>query len=318
MANRLTPIKNINRNAKNWTAKVKVLGKWSPRSAQCSPVKYQKLLLADAECAGCSIVSCSFSLCSKKTGAVFGRYFAGYRFWQGKPVRHLEGKKMDSLHSNIRDWKARGRGLFYCRTKLDIELEGDRGDCDEAGAADSLIWLATKPNDTFPNPVKSMSDSSRNVEYKRYLMRQLGVEKIDHVYCEGNKCANLLANMNFNDGLDFHIFDVALDCIISHLCDDRNGVEYPRLLYTSARIFGSKDDTQIYGGKVFEGCWSKEDPLWFYIHIILQIPGHLIGKREVQLSSTLASSPSAFTIPLPHGESKSLFSASDYFSYPKS
>ncbi|KAI8525209.1 hypothetical protein RHMOL_Rhmol13G0211700 [Rhododendron molle] len=49
MANRLTPIKNINRNAKNWTAKVKVLGKWSPRSAQCSPVKYQKLLLADAD-----------------------------------------------------------------------------------------------------------------------------------------------------------------------------------------------------------------------------------------------------------------------------
>ncbi|KAI8529350.1 hypothetical protein RHMOL_Rhmol12G0218400 [Rhododendron molle] len=49
MADRLTPIKNINRNTKNWTAKVKVLEKWSPRSAQHSPVKYQKLILADAE-----------------------------------------------------------------------------------------------------------------------------------------------------------------------------------------------------------------------------------------------------------------------------
>ncbi|KAI8569359.1 hypothetical protein RHMOL_Rhmol02G0272600 [Rhododendron molle] len=39
---------------------------------------------------------------------------------------------MDSLHSNIRDWKASEGGLFYCRRKLDIELEGDRGDCDEA------------------------------------------------------------------------------------------------------------------------------------------------------------------------------------------
>ncbi|KAE9452740.1 hypothetical protein C3L33_15370, partial [Rhododendron williamsianum] len=34
---------------KNWIAKVKVLEKWSPRSTQHSPVKYQKLILADAE-----------------------------------------------------------------------------------------------------------------------------------------------------------------------------------------------------------------------------------------------------------------------------
>ncbi|KAI8524582.1 hypothetical protein RHMOL_Rhmol13G0160400 [Rhododendron molle] len=133
MANQLTPIKNINRNAKNWTTKVKVLGKWSPRSAQCSPVKYQKLLLADAECSEGILLATDFG--------------------KGKPVHHSEvinrvqgywktvtepcslvtkGKKMDSLHSNIRDWKASGGGLFYCRTKLDIELEGDRGDCDEA------------------------------------------------------------------------------------------------------------------------------------------------------------------------------------------
>ncbi|KAI8526246.1 hypothetical protein RHMOL_Rhmol13G0293700 [Rhododendron molle] len=45
----------------------------------------------------------------------------------------------------------------------------------------------------------------------RYLMRQLGVEMINHVYYKGNKCADLLANMDFNDCLDFHIFDIALD-----------------------------------------------------------------------------------------------------------
>ncbi|KAI8546302.1 hypothetical protein RHMOL_Rhmol07G0106400 [Rhododendron molle] len=48
-------------------------------------------------------------------------------------MMHFQWEKMDSLHSNIRDWKARGGGSFYCRTKLDIELEGDRGDCNEAG-----------------------------------------------------------------------------------------------------------------------------------------------------------------------------------------
>ncbi|KAI8541419.1 hypothetical protein RHMOL_Rhmol08G0059300 [Rhododendron molle] len=43
----LTPIKNINSSTRNWTAKVKVLEKWSP--SQHSPVKLQKLILADAE-----------------------------------------------------------------------------------------------------------------------------------------------------------------------------------------------------------------------------------------------------------------------------
>ncbi|KAG5542939.1 hypothetical protein RHGRI_015883 [Rhododendron griersonianum] len=52
-----------------------------------------------------------------------------------------KGEKMDSLHSNIRDWKATGGGLFYCRTKLDIELEGDRGDCNEAGGVNRCWHL---------------------------------------------------------------------------------------------------------------------------------------------------------------------------------
>ncbi|KAG5534845.1 hypothetical protein RHGRI_022836 [Rhododendron griersonianum] len=47
MAMQLTPIKNINSSTRNWTAKVKVLEKWSP--SQHSPVKLQKLILADAE-----------------------------------------------------------------------------------------------------------------------------------------------------------------------------------------------------------------------------------------------------------------------------
>lgn len=64
-------------------------------------------------------------------------------------------------------------------------------------------------------------------------MRQLGVEKIDHVYREGNKCADLLANMSFDDALVFHLFDVAPVCINSQLCEDANGVEYPRLMYDS-------------------------------------------------------------------------------------
>ncbi|KAI8550924.1 hypothetical protein RHMOL_Rhmol06G0145300 [Rhododendron molle] len=38
MAKWLTPIKNINRNMKNWAVKVKVLEKWNPRSGQHSPV----------------------------------------------------------------------------------------------------------------------------------------------------------------------------------------------------------------------------------------------------------------------------------------
>ncbi|KAH7840137.1 hypothetical protein Vadar_013131 [Vaccinium darrowii] len=49
MAQQLTLIKNINRSTKNWTAKDKVLEKWRPRTAQHSPLKFQKLILADAE-----------------------------------------------------------------------------------------------------------------------------------------------------------------------------------------------------------------------------------------------------------------------------
>ncbi|KAH7846405.1 hypothetical protein Vadar_013667 [Vaccinium darrowii] len=64
----------------------------------------------------------------------------------------------------------------------------------------------------------------------RCLMRQLGVVKIDHAYREGNKCADLLASMSFNDDLDFHVFDVASACINSQLGEDLNGVEYPRTL----------------------------------------------------------------------------------------
>ncbi|KAF7141129.1 hypothetical protein RHSIM_Rhsim06G0109600 [Rhododendron simsii] len=48
-AKRLNPIKNINRNTKNWAAKVKYLENWNPRSGQHSPVKYQKLILANEE-----------------------------------------------------------------------------------------------------------------------------------------------------------------------------------------------------------------------------------------------------------------------------
>ncbi|KAH7845274.1 hypothetical protein Vadar_000239 [Vaccinium darrowii] len=64
----------------------------------------------------------------------------------------------------------------------------------------------------------------------RCLMRQLGVVKIDHAYREGNKCADLLASMSFNDDLDFHVFDVAPACINSQLGDDLNGAQFPRLL----------------------------------------------------------------------------------------
>lgn len=49
MDRKLTPIKNITKSTKNWTAKVKVLEKWRPRTAQHSPLKFQKLILADAE-----------------------------------------------------------------------------------------------------------------------------------------------------------------------------------------------------------------------------------------------------------------------------
>ncbi|KAG5534048.1 hypothetical protein RHGRI_022259 [Rhododendron griersonianum] len=47
MAMQLTPIKNISSSTRNWTAEVKVLEKWSP--SQHSPVKFQKLIFADAE-----------------------------------------------------------------------------------------------------------------------------------------------------------------------------------------------------------------------------------------------------------------------------
>ncbi|KAI8524755.1 hypothetical protein RHMOL_Rhmol13G0173700 [Rhododendron molle] len=93
----------------------------------------------------------------------------------------------------------------------------------DALAAIQLIVGLTQPRHSLGNVIHDC----------RYFMRQLGVKRIDHVYHEGNKCADLLANMDFHDGLDFHIFDVAPYCIILHLCDDRNGVEYPRLLYDS-------------------------------------------------------------------------------------
>ncbi|KAI8572922.1 hypothetical protein RHMOL_Rhmol01G0238700 [Rhododendron molle] len=67
----------------------------------------------------------------------------------------------------------------------------------------------------------------------RFLMRKLGVEKIDHIYREGNKCADALANMAYNPILDFRILDIAPTCINSQLRDDTYGVSYPKLLYVS-------------------------------------------------------------------------------------
>ncbi|KAI8570527.1 hypothetical protein RHMOL_Rhmol01G0041300 [Rhododendron molle] len=64
-------------------------------------------------------------------------------------------------------------------------------------------------------------------------MRQLRVEKIDHIYREGNKCADVIASTSFDDALDFHVHDLffdphvhdlAPDCINSQLCEDANGV----------------------------------------------------------------------------------------------
>ncbi|KAI8557357.1 hypothetical protein RHMOL_Rhmol04G0004600 [Rhododendron molle] len=60
-------------------------------------------------------------------------------------------------------------------------------------------------------PIQPQHSLSNIIYDCKYLMRQLGVKRIDHVYREGNKCADLLANMDFNDGLEFHIFDVAPD-----------------------------------------------------------------------------------------------------------
>ncbi|KAH7849667.1 hypothetical protein Vadar_021159 [Vaccinium darrowii] len=91
--------------------------------------------------------------------------------------------------------------------------------------------------------IQLLADSNLGIQSRHYLnniihdcrclMRQLGVMKIDHIYREGNKCADLLAKMSFNDALDFHIFDVAPTCINSQLCDNKNGVAYPRLLHVS-------------------------------------------------------------------------------------
>ncbi|KAH7834148.1 hypothetical protein Vadar_013148 [Vaccinium darrowii] len=49
MKQKLKPIKEINRNTKDWTARVNVLEKWPPGIAKDSPTKLQKLILGDAE-----------------------------------------------------------------------------------------------------------------------------------------------------------------------------------------------------------------------------------------------------------------------------
>lgn len=54
-------------------------------------------------------------------------------------------------------------------------------------------------------------------------MERHRVGKIEHSYhlpdptgnWEGNKCADLLANMSLNDNLDFHTFELAFVCINS-------------------------------------------------------------------------------------------------------
>ncbi|KAI8550443.1 hypothetical protein RHMOL_Rhmol06G0107300 [Rhododendron molle] len=49
----------------------------------------------------------------------------------------------------------------------------------------------------------------------RFLIRKLGEEKIYHIYREGNKCVDALANMTYDSVLDFWSLDIAPVCIIS-------------------------------------------------------------------------------------------------------
>lgn len=61
-------------------------------------------------------------------------------------------------------------------------------------------------------------------------MERLRVEKIEHIYRDGMQYmySDLLANMFFNDDLDFCTFEFALVCTSNlQLCDDTNRVSYP-------------------------------------------------------------------------------------------
>ncbi|KAL7205643.1 hypothetical protein ACSBR2_018550 [Camellia fascicularis] len=66
--------------------------------------------------------------------------------------------------------------------------------------------------------------------FSRYLMRQLRITTIDHVYREANKCADVLANQGNLAMEDFHVFNYVPSFILNQLYDDARGVLYPRTL----------------------------------------------------------------------------------------
>ncbi|KAI8572924.1 hypothetical protein RHMOL_Rhmol01G0238700 [Rhododendron molle] len=136
-----------------------------------------------------------------------GNWVIGFRRTM-RPMQSLEAE-LWALHDGLQ--------LALDRKITQIYVEMD------ALAAVQLIMGVDQPRHFLSNIVHDW----------RFLMRKLGVEKIDHIYREGNKCADALANMAYNPILDFRILDIAPTCINSQLRDDTYGVSYPKLLYVS-------------------------------------------------------------------------------------
>ncbi|XP_028057644.1 uncharacterized protein LOC114261568 [Camellia sinensis] len=67
----------------------------------------------------------------------------------------------------------------------------------------------------------------------KFLLKQLGVQMLNHIYREGNCYADILANQASPIVDSLHIFDFAPPCIANQLYDDARGISYPRTLYYS-------------------------------------------------------------------------------------
>ncbi|KAK6943220.1 Ribonuclease H domain [Dillenia turbinata] len=57
----------------------------------------------------------------------------------------------------------------------------------------------------------------------RHLMEKVGIQEVTHVCKEGNKCANLLANLAHSHDPGMHVFNSPPDCIKPLLLHDELG-----------------------------------------------------------------------------------------------
>ncbi|KAK4258121.1 hypothetical protein QN277_007613 [Acacia crassicarpa] len=71
------------------------------------------------------------------------------------------------------------------------------------------------------------SDTTLLTEIYRFLQKFSSVACV-HVYREGNKCADSLANLSFDQEDFFVCFDTPLGVIVDCLYSDSRGISYPR------------------------------------------------------------------------------------------